>query len=328
MQPTSNRTIVPARPAVLSSAGFVCAVFALLLLPGFAVCAAQSVVESAQIHMLENRLLAAAEQHASPEQLGRLWYLLGVQYQNGFDHEKAEDAYGHAIHLLRKTALKAEYADSLHSLAEIYLMQGRLKEARNKDAEALALFEEIGQTHNAALVRSTTAMRLVREHKFQEAEAEISAALSVLEPLGSRSEVESAYLTQARAIAGEGRPEAALEDVSRARAIATGNLAWNSIDAIAVLLVQGEIQMQAGMDAEGKASMAEALKRSRSMTSLPPVAHAAFEASIMHREAVSLRKAHRDQDAKAIEDEMKQAQEAASSGCNGCTVSVMSLLPQ
>ena len=328
MQPTSNRTIVPALPAFLSSAAFVCAVFALLLVLGLEACAAQSAVESAQIHTLENRLRTAAEQHASPEQLGRLWYLLGVQYQNGFDHEKAEDAYGHAIHLLRKTALKAEYADSLHSLAEIYLMQGRLKEARNSDGEALAVFEEIGQTHNAALVRCTTAMRLVREQKFQEAEAEISAALTVLEPLGNRDEVESAYLTRARAIAGEGRPEAALEDVRRARAMATGDLASNSIDAIAILLVQGEIQMQAGIDTEGEASMAEALKRARSMTSLPPVTHAAFEASILHREAVSLRKAHRDQDAKVVEAEMKQAVEAASSGCNGCTVSVMSLLPQ
>lgn len=329
MQPTSNRTIFRARAVFYSPAGLLGALFVLLLFSGVEERAtAQTFVASPRIRMLQNSLRTAAQQHASPEQMGKLWHSLGVQYQNGFDYENAEDAYARAIHLLRNTALKEEYADSLHSIADIYLMQGRLKEGRNNDAEALAIFEELGQTRNAALVRCTTAMRLLREHKFAEAEAQASAALTGLESLGARSEVESAYLTRARAIAGEGRPAAALEDVGRARAMATKDLNSNSIDAVAILLVQGEIQMQGGMDAEGEQSLAEALKRARSMTGLPPATQASLEASILDREATSLRKAHHNDEAKVLEAQMKRAIATASSACNGCTVNVASLLPQ
>lgn len=191
--------------------------------------------------MLQNSLRAAAEQHADPKRIGKLWHSHGVQYQNGFDYENAEDAYTRAIRLLRNSALKAEYADSLHSMAVIYLMQERLKEARSNDGQALAIFEELGQTRNAASVKGTVAMGLVREHRFQEAETEASAALAAMEARENpdRNDLENAYLTRARAIAGEGRPQAALEDVARARAIATGNPGSNTIDAIATLPAQG-----------------------------------------------------------------------------------------
>jgi hypothetical protein len=100
----------------------------------------------------------------------------------------------------------------------------------------------------------------------------------------------------------------------------------NEFDRIAILLVQGEVQMQAGLDAEGARSMAESLKRARALSTLPPAPAALLVASILEREAISLRKAHHNNDAKVLEGERKQALTGVRAGCGGCTVSVSSLL--
>ena len=314
-----------------SSAGLAGMICFLLLLSGLMMrLAAQTLVQDGQIRVLQNSLRVATEQHASPEQLGGLWHVLGVRYQAAFDYDNAEDAFNRAIHLLRDTAFKAEYADSLHGVAELYVMKSRLKEARSNLERALAVFEELGDRRNAASVRGTLAVGLLREHKFREAETEASAAVAVLESLANPdlTELENAYTARARAVAGQGHPEAALRDAARARALATGDPAANSIDDVGTLLVQGEIQMQAGLELEGQRSMAEALRLARSMTDLPRAISAALERLILEQEAFSLRRAHRNQEAKVVEDQMKHVESAARSGCNGCTVNVTSLLPK
>lgn len=317
--------------ALFSSACLAAALFLMLMVfCGAAWAPAQAPVDEGPTRALESDLRTAVEQHAGPEQQGVLWHSLGLRYENGFDYDKAYDAYAHAIHLLRNTPRKAEYADSLRASANIFVMQGREKEARNNLVQARALFEELGDTHSAACVRSSFAMSLVREHKFQEAEAEASAALGLLESFKDPDRVylESTYLTRARAIAGEGRPQTALEDVARAQAIVTNDHASIEIDRIAILLVQGEVQMQAGFVTEGAQSMTEALKRARALSGPPRRASATLEASILEREAASLRKAHHKDEAKVLEDQRRQALTAARAGCGGCTVSVNSLLPQ
>jgi tetratricopeptide (TPR) repeat protein len=313
-----------------SSAGLAGALFLLLLLPGVAVRAAQTLVEDPRIRPLENSLRVATEQHASPEELGNLWRALAFQYQNGFEIEKAEDAYVHAIRLLRGTPLKAQYAGSLHGLAEIYVMESRLKEARRDLAPALAIFEELGDTRSAASVRETLAADFLRDHKFREAEIEASKAIAALESLDhpELSRLENAYATRARAVAEEGRPDLALKDATHAHSLAIKNSAANSIDSIVTLLVQGEVQMQAGLETEGEQSMTEALKLVRSRTDLPPAMSSSLQASMLERAAISLRKAHRNQEAKVLEEQVRQAKSAASAGCSGCTVSVSSLMPQ
>jgi hypothetical protein len=209
-------------------------------------------------------------------------------------------------------------------------MQSRLKEAQSNLAQALRLLQELGDARSVAAVRDMVALALLREHKFREAEAEATATLAALQSLDNpdRNEVGNAYLTRARALAGEGHPGTALDDVARARAVAGGDSAANRIHAIATLLVQGEVQMQAGLEESGKRSMTEALDRARSLHGLPPAMSAALEASILRREAVSLRKAHREQDAKVLEREMKQVESVARTACGGCTVNVTALMPQ
>ena len=109
--------------SVLScSVGLAAALLLLILFPGATATPAQSFVEDGRIHTLENSVRAATERHAGPEELGNLWRALAIYYQNELDVDKAEDAYIHAIRLLRDTQLKAQYAGSLHGVAQIYVM--------------------------------------------------------------------------------------------------------------------------------------------------------------------------------------------------------------
>ena len=312
------------------SVGLPAALFLLLLFPGVAATSAQSFVEDGRIRTLENGLRVATEHHASPEELGNLWRALAIQYQNEFEVDKAEDAYLHSIRLLRNTPLKAEYAGSLHGLAQIYVMESRLKEAQRDLAPALAIFEEIGDSRSAASVRETVALALMRDHKFREAEIEASRVIALLESIDHPrlSELVNAYTTRARAVAAQGHPEVGLQDATHAHSLASENSGANSIDSMVTLLVMGEVQMQAGLEREGEQSMTEALKLVRSRTDLPPGMSSTLQASMLEYAAISLRKAHRNEEAKVLEDQMKQAQSAARAGCNGCTVSVTSLLPR
>ena len=311
------------------SAGLPAALFLLLVFPAVAAMTEQSFVEDGRIRTLENNLRLATEQHVSPEELGNLWRALAVQYQNQFEIEKAEDAYIHAIRLLRDTPLKAQYAGSLHGLAELYVMESRLKEARRNLAPALAIFEELGDTRSAASVRETVAVALMRDHKFKEAEIEASRVIALLESIDHPrlSELVNAYTTRARAVAAEGHPELGLQDATHAHSLASENFAANSIDSMVTLLVVGEVQMQAGLEREGEQSMMEALRLVRSRTDLPPGVYSGLQASMLQYAAISLRKAHRNQEAKVLEGQMKEVRSAASAGCDGCTVSVTSLLP-
>lgn len=315
--------------ALFSSAGLAAGLFLMLMVfCGAARAPAQPSVHERHITALQSKLRVAVEQHVSPEQQGLLWHSLGVAYENGFDYDNAEDAFAHAIHLLRDTAAKKAYAESLHQTGDIFVMQGRLKEARNSLAQARGVFEELGDKQSVALVRGSIALALLCEHKFPEAETEASATIAALESAEtySRVDLENAYMIRARAIAGEGRPEKAFEDIAHARTVVANDPTANEVDRIAILLAQGELQMQVGRETEGTQSMTEALKRARALTGLPPTTSALFQASILEREVISMRKAHHKDDAKVLEDQRKQALTAARAGCGGCTVSVNSLL--
>lgn len=311
-------------------AGLAAPLFLVLLIPAVAATTSQCFAEEGRIQTLENSLRVATRQHAGPEELGNLWRALAIQYQKELDVGNAEDAYIHAIGLLRDTQLKAQYAASLHALAQVYVMESRLKEAQRELALALAIFDGIGDRRSAVSVRETVAVALMRDHKFREAEAEASQVVAMLESMDhpAMSELANAYTTRARALAAQGHPEAALRDATHAHSLATENTAANSIDSMVTLLVVGEVQMQAGMESEGERSIMEALKLERSRTDLPPVTSSTLEASMLEVAANSLRRANRKEDAKALEEQMRQAQSAARAGCGGCTVSVSSLLSE
>jgi tetratricopeptide (TPR) repeat protein len=270
---------------------------------------------------------SAAERKESPEELGKLWLLLGNRYQDRFELEKAEDAYANAIHLLRDTSAQSQYAESLRGMGVVINTFGRFKEARKCLTKSLDIYMAVKDETNAANGHLSLGLELFAEHKYREAEDESTAALKGFERTEKHDagDVSMAYLTRGRAICNQGRCRSALDDVSQAQAVIPSSLPENSIERISIWLVQGQIQMKAGLQAEGEESMKQALRLVQSRTDLPPAYLVALELVILRAQRASLKAAHRKEEAKYAEEQIRRIEAEAPAACNGCTVSVAGL---
>ena len=277
---------------------------------------------------LQASILKAVELHASPEVLGKLWLTLANRYLDQFELQKAEEAYTHAIRLLHGTPSQAQYADSLRGIGTVYRTSGRLKQARKYLTSSLGIYEALNDRPNVAYLHLALGLERLAERKYREAEAETTAALEEFES-GIKldlSDLSAAYLTRSRAVCGEGRCGSALQDVSRAHNVAQNRFHENSIEMISIWLVQGYVQMQAGLQTEGQLAMNEALRLAQSRTDLPRPFFVALQLAVLRAQAVALKAADRKQKAKHAQDQIAQIEAEARSRCNGCTVSVAALV--
>lgn len=277
---------------------------------------------------LRANIQSAAERKASSEDLGKLWLLLANQYQDHFELKKAEDAYANAIHLLQNTSLQSQYAESLHGMGVVINTFGRLKEARKCLKKSLDIYTALKDETNTAHGHLSLGIELFAEHKYREAEIESTAALNGFEAtaIHDAGGVSMAYLTRGRAICRQGRCRSALDDVSQAQSVIPGSLPENSIERISVRLVQGETQMQAGLQDDGARSMKEALQLAQSRKDLPTPYFVTLQLAILRAQRTSLKAAHRKQEAKQIEDQIARIEADAPAACNGCTVSASALM--
>lgn len=113
-----------------------------------------------------------------------------------------------------------------------------------------------------------------------------------------------AYLTRSRAMCGQGRCRSALHDVSQAHSVALNKFQENSIEMISIRLVQGQIQMKAGLQADGEQAMNEALRLVQSRTDLPRPYFVTLQLVVLRAQRTSLKAAHRKQEAKHAEDQI------------------------
>jgi len=277
---------------------------------------------------LRANIRIATERKASPEELGTLWLALGNRYHDRFELEKAEEAYAHAVHLLRDTSLQSQYAESLQGMGVVVNTFGRLKEARKYLTKSLGIYMALKDETNTAQAHLALGLELFAEHKYREAEIESTAALKGFEGTTEHNAgaVSMAYLTRARASCKQGRCRSALDDVSQAQSVIPGSLPENSIERISIWLVLGQIQMKAGLQVEGEESMKQALRLAQSRTDLPPAYLVALELVILRAQRTSLKAAHRKQQAKHVEDQIRRIESEAPAACNGCTVSASALM--
>jgi tetratricopeptide (TPR) repeat protein len=277
---------------------------------------------------LRANIRIATERKVSPEELGTLWLTLGNRYQDRFEREKAEDAYANAIHLLRDTSLQSQYAESLRGMGVVINTFGRLKEARKYLTKSLDIYSALTDETNTAHGHLALGIELFAEHRYQEAEIESTAALKGFEAIAEHNAdaVSMAYLTRGRAICRQGRCRSALDDVSQAQSVIPGSLPENSIERISVRLVQGETQMQAGLQDDGARSMKEALRLAQSRMDLPTPYFVTLQLTILRAQRASLKAAHRKQEAKHVEDQIAQIEADAPAACNGYTVSASALI--
>lgn len=277
---------------------------------------------------LQANIRSALERNASPEQLGTQWLTLANRYQDRFELEKAEDAYARAIHLLRDTSSQSEYAESLHGMGDVYRASGRLKEARKCLIKSLDIYNTLNDQTNIARLHVELGAELLAENKYREAEAESTAALKIFESESKPdvSDMSTAYLIRSRAICALGRCRSALDDVSQAHSVARNGFQENSIETISIWMVQGQVQIQAGLQADGEQSMNEALRLAQSRTDLPRPYFVTLQVTILRAQKTSLKAAHRNQQAKHVEDQLAQIEADAPAACPGCTVSAESLM--
>jgi tetratricopeptide (TPR) repeat protein len=277
---------------------------------------------------LQANIRSAVERNVSSEQLGTLWLTLANRYHDRFELEKAEDAYARAIHLLGDTPSQHQYAEALDGMGNVYGTSGRLKEARRCLTKSLEIYGTLNDEANIALLHVALGLELFAEHKYRDAEIESTAALKAFEsvPKPDLSDVSMAYLTRGRAACGQGRCRSALDDVSQAHSLAHNRFQENSIEMISIWLVQGQIQMKAGLQADGEQAMNEALRLVQSRTDLPRPYFVTLQLVVLRAQRTSLKAAHRKQEAKHVEDHIRQIEADAPAACAGCTVSAASLM--
>jgi tetratricopeptide (TPR) repeat protein len=283
-------------------------------------------VESTQT--LQANIQSAVQQNASSEQLGTLWLTLADRYQDRFEVEKAEDAYARAIRLLRDTSSQSQYAESLDGMGNVYGASGRLKESRKFLTKSLDIYRSLNDEANIARLHVELGAELLAEYKYRKAETESTAALEYFEsaPKPDVSDMSTAYLIRSRATCGQGRCRFALDDLSRAHSVDLNRFQENSIEMISLWMVQGEVQMQAGLQADGDQSMNEALRLAQSRTDLPRPYFVALELAVLRAQRNSLKAAHRKQEAKQVEYQIARIEADAPAACTGCTVSAVSLM--
>ena len=260
--------------------------------------------------------------------MGKLWLALAKKYHDRFEVENAEDAYAHAIHLLSDTSLQSDYAESLDGIGNVYGATGRFGEAVKVLKKSLDIYKTLNDEANMARLHLSLGLELLAEHKYREAEMESAAAVQGFESESDAnvSEVTKAYLTRSRAVCGQGRCRSALDDVTHARSAAKDKFQENSIEMISIWLVQGHVQMQAGLQAEGENAMNEAWRLAQSRTDLPRPYFVSLQLTVLRGQLVTLKEAHRKQEAKYVEDQIRRIEADAPTSCTQCTVSASALL--
>jgi tetratricopeptide (TPR) repeat protein len=283
-------------------------------------------VESAET--LQANIRSAVERNASSEQLGTQWLTLANRYQDRFELEKAEDAYARAIHLLRNTSSQSQYAESLQGMGNVYRTSGRRREARKCLTKSLDIYRSLNDEAKIARLHVALGLELLIENKYREAETESTAALKIFEsePKPDVSDMSDAYLIRCRATCGQGRCRSALDDVSRAHSVALNRFQENSIEMISIWMVQGQVQTQAKLQADGEQSMNEALRLAKSRTDLPRPYFVTLQLTVLRAQRTSLKAAHRKQEAKHVEDQIARIEADVPAACTGCTVSAASLM--
>jgi tetratricopeptide (TPR) repeat protein len=274
---------------------------------------------------LRANIQSATERKQSPEEVGKLWLLLANRYRDRFELDRAGDAYAHAIHLLGNTSSQSNYAESLYGIGDVYVAVGRLREARKCLTKSLDIYTTLNDEANMVRLHLSLGSELLAEHKYREAEVESTAAIES-GPDAYVSDVSMAYLTRSRAVCAQGRCRFALDDVSKAHSLVLNRFQENSIEMISIWLVQGQIQMKVGLEAEGQKSMEQALRLVQSRTDLPMPYLVALELVILRTQRATLKAAHRKEEAKNAEAQIRRIETESPAACNGCTVSAAELI--
>lgn len=281
---------------------------------------------SLQIAEIQKQIKNAEAAHASTQQLAALWIALAGTYKEVVDLESAENAFSHAIRLLRDSGAPGLYANALDGIATVYFATGRPDAAERYLRRAVELAHNAGDFNDETIARRDLAVALIKDRKYAEAEKQASEALRLLEAQADLNvrEIVVVYLTRNRATCGMRRCEEAMQDIDRAEAIAVSNIGTDPIDIITIPALRGIEQFRCGEVEQGERTLQMALSLIDSRIDIPAQIQIHLRKALLEEYSQLLGSAHRKKEKKRVDEEIGRINQMQSR-CNRCTVSAASL---
>jgi tetratricopeptide (TPR) repeat protein len=260
----------------------------------------------------------------TPRQLGALWNMVAIDYQNAMELSRAEDAYGRSLRLLAPIPAAApDYAAVLDNLGSLYLFRGRLSEAEACRKKALTQRQRQGNALDIALSEKQLAEVSLARHRFKDAEGEAAEALRIMD--ADPFHADNFYvvstlmmLTYARCLRNDcGNGVKAAE---RAVMLAGTKFEPQSLPLGHALVALGFAKGKMGEAREADAMMLQGIQilKLHLVASDPRL----LDALLQYRNFLA--GVHRKAEAKQVEREVASLRDQHPS-CNGCTVSVYGL---
>jgi tetratricopeptide (TPR) repeat protein len=285
---------------------------------------ASSPATSSLQQRIHDQLAALQQPSGSDRDIASQWARLGAEYLEAADFTNSENAYSHAIQLLRKNPADASlYAEALDQLGALYRIYDRLPEALNCRRTALALRQQLGDPLPIARSQGHLAELDLLARRYKEAFAGSDAAYQTMTRLGDKDKAEllSTLIVRTYAQCGLHRRSACLADAKEALALSRSAFASESQPVAAALVALGSAQLKNGSAAEAESSTEQALEIFK--TQLAPSDPRMIFA--MQQDRDCLRALHRDEEAHDIGTQLTTMSRQAGRPCPTCTVSVYGL---
>jgi tetratricopeptide (TPR) repeat protein len=263
----------------------------------------------------------AEQQQLSREHRGFLWGTLAEDYRNAADFTRSEDAYNHAITLLKDSPRAAiNYATALDNLGALYLIYGHNDEAATCMNKALAVRRGLDNPIHLAMSLQHLADLHISLHKFKDAEKEALQAYQILTSSNAPQESSISVLgSLAYTRCKQNNCAVGILDAQHAIEIARATIPQDSLQFGLTLITLGYAQSRTNQLTEAEQSILSGLQIVKSqVTPGDPTYLYSIEE---YRDFLKV--AHRNSEAKQIDAQI--ANSMARQPCATCSVSVYSL---
>jgi tetratricopeptide (TPR) repeat protein len=311
-------------------------VIALALTPSFLLCTTQSEgqadmkppVTPERIASELTVIESAAARHATADELGTLWAQLASDYHDELDIPRAEEAYDHALKLLRGSVMERHnYAVALDGLGALYLLKRQFSDSAICRRKALAIFEAEGDRKNVLALHGNLALSMLREGTYSEAEKEASEAIEGMAGQASANDTQLAtvFITRSYARCFQHRCKDGLSDAQQAVDIDRAYLRTNPLEAAASWTALGYMEWKTGDVAGADENMRRAFQILSEKSNLPytGLLWARIEAMMQYQQF--LNETHRKAEARQVGAEMARLAREQRSVCGNCSVNVEAL---
>jgi tetratricopeptide (TPR) repeat protein len=263
----------------------------------------------------------AEHEHLSAAKIAYLWGSLATDYTAEADFLRAEDAYFHALHLLKGLPeSQNNYATLLDNLGVLYLAYNRRAEAEQYLKAALTIRKKLNDMIALGASQVHLAQLALAHHKFKQAEAIAVEAQANLTAVGvsGRAGLIGALVSLAYTRCEQNKCVEGLRDAEEAMDLARVVYPSDSLPSGHVLMAIGFAKWKAGDNQQAEKMMLEGIHiiTAKNAPGAPYSRMAMFE----YRDFLNA--TGRALDVKRLDDQLAQA---TPQPCANCTVNVSSM---